>query len=271
MALSGHSNWSSNAAAICAFVRERSPSCRGVRRFGHVNPGRAGGKLGSTLSPTVVRCRVLTKYYLLTGSENMPSLFKMLLIASLIAVSSMSYGQPAQISYCAGSGPPPPPAACPVLAGAKGECVGAIAPPWYWYSQNYWWTSSPICTFLAAGGLCGSEGIARAAWRSNVTAQLCSGPNWVYSCTDVVGRVAGIDHFLVHQYNLNYGVQNGQNCNAVSDSYGSSGQMRTPGCPLGFSAVSINGPCARMKPEACPVGNPIQCAGGQKTQVETDT
>ncbi|MBK6377335.1 MAG: RHS repeat protein [Xanthomonadales bacterium] len=59
-------------------------------------------------------------------------------------------------------------------------------------------------------------------------------------------------------------------CNMRIQYYASSMQQRTVSCPSGFSPNVDNTLCYRIKPEACPAGNPIQCAGGQKTQAEAD-
>src|SRR5689334_14757627 len=42
--------------------------------------------------------------------------------------------------YCDGYGPPPSPAACPLISGVKGECVSPMTKPWRWAAVSFNWT-----------------------------------------------------------------------------------------------------------------------------------
>lgn len=188
--------------------------------------------------------------------------------ASLAASPSSPQG--ATTNYCAGDGPPPLPSACPIIWGGKAECVAPQVTPSAWSATTTYWSSSPTCN--ATPGKCASEAAAWTAWQNNITSAICHAPERTYVCTDLyAGYHLGQDVSSARLYSLTMGVGPSNNCSVWTEPFVGGYQMKTATCPAGYSPVSFNaGPCSTAKPEVCPVGNPIQCAGGRKLQTETD-
>ncbi len=91
-----------------------------------------------------------------------------------------------------------------------------------------------------------------------------------YNCTDMVGRYFRMDTSLRKNYSLTIGLgSDPENCPVLTNSARSI-QTRSVYCPVGYVADSAQGVCYKLKDESCPIANPIQCAGGQKGQVEID-
>lgn len=99
---------------------------------------------------------------------------------------------------------------------------------------------------------------------------LCDKPVRTYSCTALyAGYQLGQDIQSVNEYSVL--VSRKPNCVIEAESNAGALQQKSAVCPAGYSPVSANaGPCYNIKKESCPYGNPIQCAGGQKMQTETD-
>lgn len=108
------------------------------------------------------------------------------------------------------------------------------------------------------------------AWTSH-WADLCdAGVPRTYVCTHPSNLLAGMTHDIAIEYMFDLYQTSDGTCHHIWPQSATSRGVRTPSCPAGYSLVDNNGPCYRVKPEGCKVGNPIQCAGGDKVQSETD-
>ena len=171
---------------------------------------------------------------------------------------------------------PGTPAPCPTVSGVKAECVPPRVSPQEWTASSMYWSSGSQCYL----GACGSEGIAWEAWRDNISRPICDGPTTTFFCKDVFQRLYGVDTSFAKLYNLAIGTSNNGICSRWQEpnpatpeptTHPASLQNRVAECPAGYIGASIvEGPCYALKNETCSGGNPIQCSGGRKTQVETD-
>lgn len=209
-----------------------------------------------------------------TATKNWLRFIRHLFLSLPLAFFSIAcFGQPGSINYCSGSFPPPAPPECPALNGVKAECVGPIVGPSFWYAVSWNWSSAPACNSMRAsvGGQCASEYLAWLAWRNSIGGGVCQEPVRSYTCTNVIGTSLSTHSFLQHKYDIVMGLGTPQSCNSHNEGYANSGEQRDVYCPATYYPYGgSSGLCMRLKPEACPAGNPIQCAGGQKVQREQD-
>lgn len=183
---------------------------------------------------------------------------------------------PDDIVYCPDNlNVPPPPGVCPVLGNFKAECVAPLTGAWGWWAQSWDYGAFPECQSQDgyATPICSSEQMAWDVWRSKMS-DVCLEPSRTYQCSKVIQIIMGVVDVRVNKYYdpppvVGIAGPDGS-CNMRIQYYASSMQQRTVSCPSGFSPNVDNTLCYRIKPEACPAGNPIQCAGGQKTQAEAD-
>ncbi len=192
-------------------------------------------------------------------------------IISIVFASSSAYAQsclknPLGTAECRSpnEGEPYCSAASPLNFGSAPQCAPS-------------WSST-------TGGRCGTQLVAQKQASDNWTAQLATGPfpicqpvrfDGLYQSSETWSLTGG-GHQIVNYYNnVNYTVilQSGACSNSTAlggTSYCKSQLI----CPPG-SAANPNSPpnkpnCITFKPEACPTGNPIQCAGGRKWAAEPD-
>lgn len=170
------------------------------------------------------------------------------------------------------SAPVPPPGACPNLSNARAECVAGEADNWHWFAASSRAGNLPC----AMGTWCTTEQAAL----DELAAVYIAGenhcglaPTFEFWCTNYSGGViAGLPYFYRKNYFVHFTEGTEASCSPFTDS-GSATASRTPHCPAGYVASSNNGPCYRVKPfQGCQniAGNPVQCAGGEKLQTETD-
>jgi YD repeat-containing protein len=165
--------------------------------------------------------------------------------------------------------------------GTQQECRGREATPWVWVAGGFAHSSGPECNSVGAvGGQCETEGEAWDVYfqkvRDTFLSSLCSGPSLTPRATDLGGNPMPYFGYSFGQlsaqnfaYDSTYGYrsQGSPNCNLIVTPVGSKGS-RNFFCPAGFSPSENK--CVRFKPEACPAGNPIQCASGEKVQHDVD-
>ena len=170
-----------------------------------------------------------------------------------------------------------PIAACR-LQGGDLECE-APEEDEFWWSAAYLGRPSYPCasTPSPTGFQCESEGealeYARQALANSVDVCDVDVSQQSEQKSYFLGRVKSIFHALDISYT--YGTTADPPCQSSYSvsypaSFSNSFGVRDIWCPPGFLPDTTLNMCVRPKPEACPAGNPIQCAGGQKLQAETD-
>ncbi|MBA8889705.1 RHS repeat-associated protein [Dokdonella fugitiva] len=192
-----------------------------------------------------------------------------------VAAVRIAYSQEPGTILCSGSVPPPAPLACPLFAGLRAECVAGESDQWHWYADTSRTNSLPCSIPPTAGTWCTKEQNAWDEVIAKYAAESTHCPNTTptldYLCTTYSGGViAGLPYFFSKSYHFNFQEKTGPSTCGTFVHDGSAIASRTPHCPVGYTSSDNRGPCYRVKPEACPVNNPIQCAGGDKKQVEVD-
>lgn len=177
---------------------------------------------------------------------------------------------PKSTIYCPGDSAPPALASCPFIWQGKAECVAPQVKRPGWGASTAYWSSYPVCD--GTPGKCATEAAAWTAWQNNITGSICQAPSRSYVCTDLYGGYQlGQDVHSANLYSMTMGTGSAGNCSVWTEPTAGAQQMKSVNCPASYDPVSFNaGPCMAVKKEACPYKNPIQCAGGQKMQTETD-
>ncbi|MGN6520515.1 MAG: RHS repeat domain-containing protein [Dokdonella sp.] len=173
--------------------------------------------------------------------------------------------------------------ACRLQQGGQAECVEPDTGPWYAYAAVATFVGSdPPCWVNAQAQVGGCSDDAeslydgvRPNWQAKQSGTLCSGPDFVGPLSERISWKLGTVQSYGHDYESWTGYWSGSTC---------APQWMTPGptawrqrwvrCPPDFTEYNPSDPkdgyCFRLKREGCPAGNPIQCAGGQNAQAETD-
>lgn len=157
-------------------------------------------------------------------------------------------------------------------AGGTAECVtGAPGPPWYWSGPDVY--SNQCAQGYPLSPRC-DEGDALAAAVANDEGEgICQVISTEFVKTLSTSVVYFETYARTDQWHLTESTQ-GAGISCVYDAnYTEQIRGGTPySCPPGYTASggSANSYCVRLKPEGCPVGDPIQCAGGEQIQTEID-
>jgi RHS repeat-associated protein len=170
---------------------------------------------------------------------------------------------------------------CPDKSGFMSCSPPTEGPDWCTASVGIAASSRPQCqpTWTSTiGARCGKITAAIDAMHTNLAApwlgQICNGPA---SQGLVLSRTSAYTTHIRKwfQFTTTFGTTSGQKCGVISLP-GEGFCDRPLACPPNTIMVDPPGPgagdiyCAKPKWESCPANNPIQCAGGDKLQTETD-
>lgn len=170
------------------------------------------------------------------------------------------------------------------IDGGDAECRNGIGTPWWW-----WWPgpytdpvhSDPYCVSNSPpyqeSQHCTEEDQTWQAVTENVLSgapYACAPPDRIF-LNEGITKKLGIDANVGRSYDVTiwwdpYGGQAGSHCDPIVFPNRISIGRRDVFCPAGYHEDSRGQYCYGTKKEVCPVGNPIQCADGQKIQAELD-